>query len=108
MADSIPEAQTAHPPTHVAHPTPNYVLVFVWLIVITAAEVGIGYIPREVLPPAITFPILLAMAAAKALLVALYFMHLRYDSKWFVAVVLVSMPLAVMFILAMVFGFVRQ
>jgi len=42
------------------------------------------------------------------LLVVLYYMHLRYDSKWFVALMLVAMPLSALFILAMVLGFVRQ
>ncbi|HLF01881.1 MAG TPA: cytochrome C oxidase subunit IV family protein [Anaerolineales bacterium] len=93
---------------HVAHKSPNYVLIFVWLIVITAAEVGVGYIPADIVPNVVTFPVLLIMAATKALLVVLYYMHLRYDSKWFVALMLVAMPLSALFILAMVLGFVRQ
>lgn len=97
-------AVAAHP----AHKTPNYVLIFVWLIVITALEVGIGYIPHTVLPITITYPVLMIMAVAKILLVALYYMHLRYDSRWFLLFMLVAMPLSVLFILAIVLGFIRN
>jgi cytochrome c oxidase subunit 4 len=97
-------AVVAHP----AHKTPNYVLIFVWLIVITAVEVGVGYIPHATVPITITYPLLMAMALAKVLLVALYFMHLRYDSRWFLLFMLVAMPLSVLFILALVLGFIRN
>ena len=108
MAEEHATAHSMEMTAPAAHQTPNYVLIFVWLIVITAAEVGVGYIPPTILPNVITFPVLLVMAGTKALLVVLYYMHLRYDSRWFTAIVLVSMPLAVLFILAMVLGFVRK
>ncbi len=97
--------------THsLSHPhvrTRDYIIIFVWLIVITAAEVGLGSIPHELLPPIITYPVLFLMAVVKAGLVALYFMHLRHDSRWFLLFVGVSLPLGVLFILAMVLGFAR-
>jgi caa(3)-type oxidase subunit IV len=80
----------------------------VWLIVITAAEVGVGSIPPDLIPNTITFPILLAMAGAKALLVALYYMHLRYESAWYSMQMLSALPLAILFILALVLGFSRR
>lgn len=90
------------------HKAPNYVLIFVWLIVITALEVGVGYIPVEVVPTIITYPVLMVMALAKILLVVMYYMHLRYDNKWFTVHMLAAIPLSVVFILAMVLGFVRK
>lgn len=87
------------------HKTPNYVAIFVWLIGITAVEVAVGYIPHTIVPKIVAYPALLAMAAAKALLVALYYMHLRYDSRWFTLLMIVSLPLGVLFVLAMVLGF---
>lgn len=94
----------AHTP---AHKPINYIGIFIWLIVITAAEVGVGYIPHTVAPKMIIYPVLFVMAVAKMLLVVLYYMHLRYDSKWFVLIMLAALPLAVLFLLAMVLGFAQ-
>jgi len=89
------------------HKPPNYVAIFVWLIGITAVEVAVGYIPHSIVPREVVYPVLLAMAGTKGVLVALYYMHLRYDSKWFLMMMLVSLPLGVLFVLAMVLGFAR-
>jgi cytochrome c oxidase subunit 4 len=48
------------------------------LIGVTALEVGVIYV-RQLAP--IIVPLLLAMSAAKFALVALFFMHLRYESR---------------------------
>ncbi len=107
MIEEHPDAQA----TAMAHPThksPNYVLIFVWLIVITAVEVAVGYIPPDIIPTVITYPALLTLAIVKVLLVALYYMHLRYDSAWFTMAVLAAIPLAVLFVLALMLGFVRK
>jgi len=68
MSESQPETKQ--------HKT-NYFLVFVALAVLTALEVTVTFLPGLPLTP-----ILLTMSAAKALLVILYFMHLRYDNRW--------------------------
>src|SRR5205823_11792134 len=56
----------------------TYVLVALVLTGVTALEVGVIYVRR--LAP-IVVPLLLAMSAAKFALVALFFMHLRYESR---------------------------
>ncbi len=56
----------------------TYVKVAILLTIITALEVGIIYIRR--LTP-ILIPLLIVMATAKFALVALFFMHLRYDPR---------------------------
>jgi len=61
----------------VAHPTPKtYLAIYGWLLALTALEVGVvlaGW------PQAAVVTLLLATAAAKALLIALFFMHLKFE-----------------------------
>lgn len=57
---------------------PRYLLVWGALAVLTAVEVGIAFIG---LPRKMTILVLIALAIWKALLVALYFMHLKYEPK---------------------------
>lgn len=59
-----------------SHPAPRYWLVLIGLVVLTAIEVGVSY-----LTGGIKIGLLLALALAKALLVVLYFMHLKFDSR---------------------------
>ena len=61
-----------------SHKRPNYLVVFLALAALTAIEVAVTYVPGIPLAP-----VLLTMSFAKALLVILYFMHLRFDSRWF-------------------------
>ena len=74
----------------------TYVRVALILTVITVFEVGVIYI--RLLTP-IVVPLLLAMSAAKFALVAMYFMHLRYDPRaltnLFVGPLLVATGLAI-------------
>jgi|GEM_PF-689309 len=69
------------PVTYAGHPGPmEYVQVGLTLAVITAFEVAIYYvdIPRKPFIGA-----LMALSASKFLLVVLFFMHLRFDSRLF-------------------------
>ena len=58
------------------HHKSNYMGVFLWLVVLTAGEVGIIYLPIPRLAIGI---LLVGFALSKAALVALYFMHLRFE-----------------------------
>jgi len=78
------------PAKHPTHRRPNYLLVFVALAALTAIEVAVTYVPG--IPQA---PVLLTMSLAKALLVILYFMHLRSDSRWFALVFIIPFFLVV-------------
>lgn len=99
-------SQSSHSSPSSAHPTVRlYLIVFAFLAVLTAAEVGVGYIPDSIVPKVLTYPLLLLLTGAKALLVALFYMHLRYDNRWFLGMMLISLPLAVLFILVVVLGF---
>jgi cytochrome c oxidase subunit 4 len=70
----------------------TYVFVFIALAVITAIEVTITYID---LPISAVGP-LVALSTAKVVLVVMYFMHLRFDSKWYTAIFVFSLPFAAM------------
>jgi cytochrome c oxidase subunit 4 len=64
-----------------AHPGPRqYVGVAAVLAIITAAEVAIYYVS---IPHTALVATLLIMSAMKFFLVAMWFMHLRFDSKIF-------------------------
>jgi cytochrome c oxidase subunit 4 len=76
---------------------PNYILVWAWLFVLTIIEVAAAStsMPRRVL-----IPTLIALAIWKALLVALFFMHLRFEPKRLIMIVLAPLPLAVILVMA--------
>jgi cytochrome c oxidase subunit IV len=91
---------TAAPPTpeagHEHASVRIYLRVALILTLVTGLEVGVIYI-RQLSP--IVVPLLLAMSAAKFALVAMFFMHLRYDrrplSAVFVGPLLLATGLAV-------------
>jgi len=70
----------------------TYILVFLTLVIITAIEVTITYLDLPFSPAG---P-LAALSTMKVLLVAMYFMHLRFDSKWYTAIFVFSLPFAAM------------
>ncbi|MCI0398762.1 MAG: cytochrome C oxidase subunit IV family protein [Chloroflexi bacterium] len=55
-----------------------YWQVFAVLAVLTAAEVGFASLD---IAPGLRAVVLLVMAASKAVLVAMFYMHLRYDHR---------------------------
>ncbi len=62
--------------TAIAHKQPNYIGVFWWLLVLTVLEIAVIYTPLAKMAIAI---LLVSMAISKATLVALYFMHLKFE-----------------------------
>jgi cytochrome c oxidase subunit 4 len=82
------ETAAAHAPHGAVehHEGPSYVAVFVYLTLLTAAELGVYGLG---LPKAVMVGALVALALAKAALVAMFFMHLAMERKglWVVAVV---------------------
>lgn len=55
---------------------PNYMGVFWWLLILTVLEVTAVYLPLGRLAVGV---LLVGMALSKATLVALYFMHLKFE-----------------------------
>ena len=75
------------------HRATNYWAVWIWLAVLTILEVGVTLIPElATLYKAI---LLTALAVGKALLVALYFMHLRFETRTLGAIVLTPFVICV-------------
>jgi cytochrome c oxidase subunit 4 len=80
-------------PELAAHPGPRqYVAVAVVLAIATALEVGLYYLE---LPHALLAALLLFFAVIKFSLVALWFMHLRFDSRIFRRLFVTGVILAV-------------
>jgi cytochrome c oxidase subunit IV len=75
-----------------AHVEPNYMKVFWWLLALTLFEVAIIYahFPRMILVVA-----LISTALIKALLVAMNFMHLRFERWTLIAVTILPLVLVV-------------
>ncbi|HEY4688884.1 MAG TPA: cytochrome C oxidase subunit IV family protein [Anaerolineae bacterium] len=86
--------------THRSRPI-RYIAVFVGLAILTATEIALA--TGSQLEANLLIPILIVLAAAKAALVALFFMHLRDDTKWFSLIFIYPMLLASLLIFFVVF-----
>ncbi len=83
-----------------AHKKPNYYLVWLYLLVLTIAEVMVAFISG--LPFEVLVFILLSLAIWKAALVAMYYMHLRFEPPRLVVLALAPLPLAVLITIVVV------
>ena len=70
--------------TTATHEEPNYIAVFIWLAVLTVVEIGVIYLPVAKIVIAV---LLVSLAISKAALVAIYFMHLKFERRtlWIIA-----------------------
>ena len=84
------------------HKAPNYIAIWAMLAILTVVEVAIVYFR---LPRQLTVVSLVFLALWKALLVALYFMHLKFEPKRLLYIVLAPLPLAVILVVAVMHGF---
>ena len=94
--------ETSHP-THIL-PLKLYLSVGAALIVLTAVTVAISFVHFG------PFNLLIAMliAAGKATLVALFFMHLKYDSKLYMTIFVASVVFLAVFIILTMFDTLRR
>jgi caa(3)-type oxidase subunit IV len=64
------------------HPHPNYMAIWGYLLVMTVAEIGAAVIPiSAAYPHTLKGALLVVLALGKAALVAMYFMHLRFEKR---------------------------
>ena len=91
--EGLHQGQAAGPQhDHAGHASTGfYWTIGVILTVITAVEVAIFYIPAL---ESVLVPTLLLLSAAKFVLVVMFFMHLKFDSRIFSGVFLAGLALA--------------
>ncbi len=82
--------------TSTAHSASNYIKIFYILLVLTIAEVAIVYMG---LPQLLLASLLVIFAVWKASLVAMHFMHLKFERKTLTFVALAPFVLCVFLIL---------
>ena len=81
-----------------AHKRPPYMLIWLYLTLLTVAELGLAF--ELPISQNVKLLLLLGLAVWKALLVALFFMHLKFE-KWNLRILaIVPLPLAAIFVMA--------
>ncbi len=60
------------------HASPNYMAIFWWLFALTIIEIAVIFTG---LPKVVVAILLISLALSKASLVAMYFMHLRFERR---------------------------
>ncbi len=81
-----------------AHQEPNYMAVFGALFLLTILEVGAVYLPIGRIGVAV---ILILLALTKAALVAMYFMHLKFEKRTLGIIALTPLVLCTLLIIAL-------
>ena len=81
---------------------PNYLLVWLGLVVLVIVSVGASMI----LPKGAALFLIFTVAVVKALLVALNFMHLRYERRWLYALAVVPLLIVAVLFFALFPDFV--
>ncbi len=98
--DEQDQAEHAHPVAHGGNttvvfgqtiPLPLYTVVFGVLAAVTILEVIIAELPEGIL----TAPLLIGLSLVKAVLVVLFYMHLREDSRIFSVVLIIPLFVAI-------------
>ncbi|HSF05378.1 MAG TPA: cytochrome C oxidase subunit IV family protein [Methylomirabilota bacterium] len=64
--------------TAATHKHPNYMMIFWWLAILTVIELAVIFMPLAKFTIGV---LLVALALGKAALVAMYFMHLRFEVR---------------------------
>lgn len=77
----------------------TYIVIGVILTVVTAIEVAIFYIPAL---SGVLIPTLLALSLGKFMLVVLFYMHLKFDSRIFWRVFFGPLVLAVLVVIGLI------
>ena len=83
ITDSAHDAADSHDDEHHDHPSDLFYLKIAGILALfTALEVG-TYLVEDTAPRWLLFLSLTVLMVIKFVMVAAYFMHLKYDTKWF-------------------------
>ena len=85
------------PAPHAKHKRPHYIGIWVGLGALTALELTIAFLPWS---KTILILLLIALALWKALLVALYYMHLRFEKGRLRLLAMAPIPFCIIFVTA--------
>lgn len=78
-----------------AHKHPNYMAIFWYLAILTVVEIAVIYMPLA----KFTIGVLLCgLALGKAALVAMYFMHLRFETRTLGLVAVTPLAIAMLLV----------
>ena len=80
------------------HVRPNYILLWGYLFFLTVIEVAAAFLSH--IPKHWLILILVVLAVVKALLVAMYFMHLKFERWRLRLIFIIPLPLAAILVLA--------
>lgn len=83
---------------------PNYLGIWAILFVLTAAEVLVAL--ESPIPKHILIVVLVLLAVWKAVLVAMYYMHLKFERLRLIILAAAPLPLAFIFVLAVLTEYV--
>ena len=89
---------TTPPPPTTTHTRPNYMLIWLYLFIMTIVEVLLAFelpVSRN-----LKLVLLLVLAIWKAMLVALFFMHLKFERWRLRLIFIVPLPLAAILVTA--------
>lgn len=93
-------ADVAHMPQgHAAPSTRTYVNIFAVLFLITLLEVFASYMADIGLPLWSEIATLILLSAVKGVLVVMFYMHLRFDSRWFTSLFAAGFGIAVFMVI---------
>jgi len=81
-----------------AYKQPNYIGIFWWLLVLTIFEVGVIFMP---LARVLIVILLVGLALSKASLVAMYFMHLKFERRTLGLIAVTPLLLCVLLVFAL-------
>lgn len=85
--------------THPVHSTRTYWLIALVLTVLTIIEIAMYYLEvGGTVPPGVAATVILILSAVKFVLVVMFYMHLKYDSRIFSGVFLTGMTLGTLVI----------
>lgn len=81
------------------HAHPNYLAVWAWLVFLLVLSLLAVYLPFS---QTVTVTLIFTVAAVKAFLVLIYFMHLRFESRWIHAIALVPVVLFIIMTVSLI------